>query len=146
MTAASNTGIPDIARTIISVTVIAIYIRYRILAVDFTFGKSFPTEGPGLSALIRYMFSPLAPGRSARTNTRIPMPPTQCVKLLQKRTPLGNDSTSVSMLAPVVVNPEIVSNSASVNPICPTACQSGMAPNTDMSIHERATAVIPSRV
>jgi len=46
-------------------------------------------------------------------NTRMPMPPNQWVKLRQKSIPLSSASTSVRMLAPVVVKPETVSNTAS---------------------------------
>ena len=45
----------------------------------------------------------------------MPMPPSQCVRLRQNSTPCGSDSMSVRMLAPVVVNPDMVSKKASVN-------------------------------
>ena len=41
------------------------------------------------------------------------MPPTQWVKLRQNKIPRLRDSTSGRMVAPVVVKPETVSNSAS---------------------------------
>ena len=47
------------------------------------------------------------------TNTSTPMPPTQWVKLRQKRMLLLRDSTSGRMLAPVVVKPETVSKKQS---------------------------------
>ena len=49
----------------------------------------------------------------AMTNTRTPMPPTQWVKLRQNRMPRFSDSTSVRMVAPVVVKPETVSKKQS---------------------------------
>lgn len=42
----------------------------------------------------------------------IPMPPTQAVDILQNFNPLGRASTSFKMDAPVVVNPETLSNRA----------------------------------
>ena len=41
------------------------------------------------------------------------MPPTQWVKLRQNSRPFGSDSTSVRMVAPVVVKPDTVSKKAS---------------------------------
>jgi NAD(P)-dependent dehydrogenase (short-subunit alcohol dehydrogenase family) len=49
----------------------------------------------------------------ATKKTMIPIPPSQCVRLLQKRIPLGSPSTFEKILAPVVVNPETVSKKAS---------------------------------
>ena len=71
---------------------------------------SLPTEGPGTSARSRCIPwpSPLM-GTMAMTNTSTPMPPTQWVKLRQKRMPRFRLSTSRRMLAPVVVKPETVS-------------------------------------
>ena len=42
------------------------------------------------------------------------IPPIQCVKLLQNSPDLLRTSTSVRILAPVVVKPDIVSNKASI--------------------------------
>jgi hypothetical protein len=50
----------------------------------------------------------------------IPIPPIQCVRLLQKRIPAGSASISSRIDAPVVVYPEIVSKNAFVS--------DGMAP------------------
>ena len=49
------------------------------------------------------------------TNTSTPIPPTQCVKLRQNRMPRCRDSTSVKIVAPVVVKPETVSKIQSTN-------------------------------
>ena len=91
-----------------------IYISYSILAVCFTLGTSFPTVGPGLSARIRCMLYPPARGNTAKISTSTPMPPIQWVKLRQNRLHFDSTSTLFKILAPVVVSPEIVSNSASV--------------------------------
>ena len=44
------------------------------------------------------------------------MPPNQCVILLQNRIPSGIASTSFKIVAPVVVKPEVVSNTILENP------------------------------
>ena len=49
----------------------------------------------------------------ASTKTMTPMPPTQWVKLLQKRLAWLSASTSDRILDPVVVKPDTVSNTAS---------------------------------
>ena len=46
-------------------------------------------------------------------NTRMPMPPIQCEKLRQNSMHLSSSSTAGRMLEPVVVKPEIISNTAS---------------------------------
>ena len=51
----------------------------------------------------------------ASKKTRTPIPPIQCVKLRQNKAQWESASTSLKILAPVVVKPEIVSNKASVN-------------------------------
>ena len=52
-------------------------------------------------------------GMMASTKTMTPMPPTQWVKLLQKRLAWLSASTSDRILDPVVVKPDTVSNTAS---------------------------------
>ncbi len=82
--------------------------------MSFIFGTSLPTDGPGLSARIRLMLEPPLMGMIASRNTRTPMPPIQWVKLRQNREQWESASTSLKMLAPVVVKPDTVSKSASV--------------------------------
>jgi hypothetical protein len=48
------------------------------------------------------------------TRTIIPIPPIQCVKLLQNKIEFGNTSISVRIEAPVVENPETDSKYASM--------------------------------
>jgi len=55
-------------------------------------------------------------GRIMMTSSMIPIPPIQCVILLQKSIALGILSISVSIEAPVVVNPDTLSNKLLVNP------------------------------
>ena len=112
---ASNKGMSPRSRKITSSTVSRIYIRYRIVAVFRIFGTSLPTLGPGLSARSRCMVKPLPPVEDmASRNTSTPMPPSQWLKLLQYRIPLGTPSTWGRMEAPVVVNPDTISKSASM--------------------------------
>ena len=59
------------------------------------------------------MLSPES-GTTASMNTSTPMPPSQWVKLRQNSSPCGIASGAVRMLAPVVVKPETVSNTASM--------------------------------
>ena len=77
-------------------------------------------------------------------NTRMPMPPTQWLKLRQKSIPLFKSSTRVRMLEPVVVKPETVSNRASMYlGICPEI-QKGTAPTRLITIQVRAAITKPS--
>ena len=93
------------------------YNIYKILAVVFILGTSFPTLGPGLSARRRCMVNPCllsAVEATAKRNTSTPIPPTQWVKLRQYKMLLDRLSTSGRMDAPVVVKPDTVSNNASI--------------------------------
>ena len=45
-------------------------------------------------------------GSNKIENTKTPIPPNQCVKLLQNKIPFGKDSISVKMDDPVVVKPD----------------------------------------
>ena len=87
---------------------------YKMRAVCPRRGVKRPTLGPGLSARIRFMVPAfLSIFTMASVNTRMPMPPSQCVKLRQYSMPRPSTSTSERMDAPVVVKPLTVSNRAS---------------------------------
>ena len=73
------------------------------------------------------------------------MPPTQCVKLRQNSMLLGRVSISGRMVAPVVVKPDTVSKNASAKPGIVPENTNGNAPNSEMSTHEIATIIKPSR-
>ena len=90
--------------------------RYKISAVVRTFGTILLTDGPGLSAIIRCIFFAPLKGKSAIINTKTPIPPTQWVKLRHIKMDLGRLSIFAEsmILEPVVVNPETVSNNASI--------------------------------
>ena len=76
-------------------------------------GTSLPKEVPGTSARMIYMLRSSLMGMTAMINTSTPMPPIQCERLRQSSRPLLMASTSVSMVAPVVVKPETISKKAS---------------------------------
>ncbi|MPM72681.1 hypothetical protein SDC9_119657 [bioreactor metagenome] len=118
---------------------------YNIFAVSFVLGTSLPTDGPGLSARIRCMLCPPAIGKTARINTNTPIPPIQWVKLRQKRLHLESTSTSLSTLAPVVVKPDMVSNSASIKLGISPFKTNGIAPTILITIQLNATVTKPSR-
>ncbi len=75
-------------------------------------GTSLSTRGPGTSARMIYMECSSARGSTAMIKTRTPIPPIHWVRLRQKRRPRLMASTFVSMVAPVVVKPDTVSNTA----------------------------------
>lgn len=81
---------------------------------------------------------------TAMTNTRTPIPPTQCVRLRQKSGPFSRASTSLNMVAPVVVKPETVSKKQSKKLGMEPERRKGSAPKSDMAIHARATMTKPS--
>ncbi len=56
-------------------------------------------------------------GRITITSSITPTPPIQWVRLRQKRIDFGSISTFAITVAPVVVNPDIDSKKAFVNPV-----------------------------
>jgi hypothetical protein len=77
--------------------------------------------------------------------TIIPIPPSHCVRLLQRRILCGSPSTSVITLAPVVVNPDIDSKQAFVKPGIDPEKRYGRVPNKPEIIHPSATIATASR-
>ena len=63
----------------------------------------------------------------------------------QKRMPWLHASTSVMTLAPVVVNPDTVSNMASVTVIGVEHHRKGSMPNSENTTHTSAVRMQPSR-
>ena len=90
------------------------------------------------------MSLPPASGTIAITNTSTPIPPIQWVKLLQNRRDLGHDSTSARILAPVVVNPDAVSKTASTIWGIYPEIRNGSAPKRLRINQESATITKPS--
>jgi|GEM_PF-3273277 len=79
-------------------------------------------------------------------STTIPMPPIQWLSERQKRIDFGSASTSVSMEAPVVERPDMVSKNASVGEGIAPETTNGTAPTTDASSHVTVTRKNPSRI
>ncbi len=103
-----------------------------------------PTVGPGLSALMRFMLDPPVIGTTARRKTRTPIPPIQWVSERHISDVCDIASTFVRMLAPVVVKPEAVSNTASVKEGISPVSMKGMQPAILSTSQERAVATQPS--
>ncbi|OQA41027.1 MAG: hypothetical protein BWY50_01917 [Spirochaetes bacterium ADurb.Bin315] len=76
------------------------------------FGVNLSFVGPTLSAPTSIV--PVTPkaGRRATKSTTIPIPPSQLVWERQKRIDRGRLSISLNVVAPVVVNPLMVSKNA----------------------------------
>ena len=140
----SNNSKPPASIKIICNIVIPKYIIYKRRAVVLILGTSFPTEGPGLSARIRLICEPPLNGITASRKTNTPMPPIQCVKLRQNKLQCERASTSLRIEAPVVVKPDTVSKSASVNEGISPESQKGKAPNKLIIIQLNAVAALPS--
>ncbi len=83
-------------------------------------------------------------GKMAMYRATKPMPPSQCVKLRQNRSPLGSDSTSGMTLDPVPENPLTVSNQAFTGS-SPPASMKGTAPRAQTMSQPSATVANPSR-
>ena len=113
--------------------------------MSWVFATSLPTDGPGTSARMIYIDCALPLGSSASANTSTPIPPIQWVKLRHIIRLMGILSTSGSSVEPVVVKPDTVSNSASIKLGISPLITKGSAPNTDISIHAKATITKPSR-
>ena len=141
---ASNTGIFAAISMTNSISESPRYIIYKILAVCFTFGTSLPTDGPGLSALIRLIFEPPLKGTMAMINTSTPIPPIQCEKHLHVVLQRDTASTSLSILAPVVVKPDTISNKAFINDGISPVIIKGIAPITPIRIQLKDVATQPS--
>ena len=78
-------------------------------------------------------------GNTASVNRMIPMPPIHCMSERQKRMPWGRHSTSSRMVAPVVVNPDIVSKKASVRLVMLPWMRKGNMPNSEKMTHTAVT-------
>ena len=83
-------------------------------------------------------------GIIAIISTSTPMPPSQCVKLLQNNIPLLMLSTSVKIDAPVVVNPLTVSKNASNTFGISPLITNGTHPIAERAIHANVTIINPS--
>jgi hypothetical protein len=78
------------------------------------------------------------------TSRITPPPPIQCVRLRQKRTECGSISTFAITVAPVVLNPDIVSKRALTNPVIDPLKRYGNVPRRDSITQARVTFRYPS--
>ena len=108
------------------------------------FKELLPGLGPGLSAFNKNIVLVDNYGINASINIRNTIPPIQWVKLLQNNIPLGSDSISVNIEAPVVVKPDDVSKNASINEGIAPLITKGSAPTTEINIHANPTVRNPS--
>ena len=76
--------------------------------------------------------------------TIIPMPPIQCVRLLQNRIEYGSISTFFNIEEPVVEKPDVDSKNASTNECMEPLIIYGNAPSTEKNIHDNVTERNPS--
>jgi hypothetical protein len=74
----------------------------------------------------------------------MPIPPIQCVKLLQNRIENGSISTFFKIDDPVVEKPEVDSKNASINDGMEPLIRYGNAPNNENITHDSVTARNPS--
>ena len=72
-------------------------------------GCSFVFIGPVASAENTFTEPPTIDGNMAMVKNTMPRPPIHCEKVRQNSMPCGRCSTSSSIVAPVVVKPDIVS-------------------------------------
>ena len=78
-------------------------------ATSEIFGRSLSDIAPDDSAENSCMPQMPSMGSTASDSMMMPMPPSHCVRLRQKRMPCGALSMSVSTDEPVVVKPDMVS-------------------------------------
>ena len=83
-------------------------------------------------------------GMMSSRNTTTPKPPMKCVALRQKSSESGSDSMSSSIVAPVVVKPETLSNQALVTVKGPPQRAYGSMPKRNDSSHDRTMIMYPS--
>ncbi len=80
-------------------------------------------------------------GSNASDSTTMPIPPNHCVTQRQSCNPCGNASMSVSMVAPVVVKPDMVSKNASMGDEMQPDSQNGSIPNSENTTQTTATTL-----
>jgi hypothetical protein len=71
----------------------------------------------------------------------MPIPPIQWVRLRQNKMLFGKDSTSVRMVAPVVVKPDMVSKKASVKEGIVPLIRKGKVPKSEITIQVDPTII-----
>ena len=82
---------------------------------------------------------------SIENRVTMPIPPTQAVEMRQSCSPRGRASMSFRMEAPVVVNPDTLSNSAFSRVNSRPYNRKGSMPNRQAKIQATTTMQLPSR-
>ena len=111
--AASNSGIPAACSTISSAAVRPAYSRQRYAAVSRTCGASDWAVGPGASVKNSWRTPNASRGSIATNSVMTPIPPSHWVSARQNIVARSSCPKSTSTVAPVVVKPDIDSNTAS---------------------------------
>jgi hypothetical protein len=88
----------------------------------------------------------LIDGRMIISITIIPIPPIQCVRLLQKRIENGSTSTFCRIDEPVVENPDVDSKNASIKEGIVLLIRYGKDPSKEKITHDNVTDRNPSRL
>lgn len=143
---ASNEDIPTIISDIYAHKTIPIYVANIILTSSLALYWKLSFDRDEIWSLVILKRNVLIEGRTRRVNTTIPTPPIKCVDERQKRIPLGRDSTSVRMVAPVVVKPDTDSKKAFVNVKFPPHIRYGSIPNIQESNHANIVMAKPSAI
>ena len=118
----------------------------QILFADVeSLGCSLVLIGPVASAENTLTGPPTNDGRMATVKNTIPKPPIHCVNVRQKSMACGRCSTSSSIVAPVVVKPDIVSKYALVKPGMYPPIRYGSDPNRLNTTHVSVTTIKESR-
>ena len=126
------------------------YTAHIHLAPVLSRGWSLLRMGPVASAENTLTLPPTIEGRTAMVKKTIPSPPIHWVRERQNSSPRGRASTSLMMVAPVVVKPDIVSKKASVKEKLSIeewamsvkeklGTMKGIMPNRENNIHDIVT-------
>ena len=102
-------------------------------------GCIFERMGPVASAANTFMLPPTNEGSTAMVKKTMPRPPIHCMSDRQNRMPWGSRSTSSMMVAPVVVNPDMVSKKASVRLVMLPCMMKGNMPKTENTTQASVT-------
>ncbi len=104
---ASKKLMPANMSNMVSTAVKSTYTLHKIRAVSWILGARRSLVGPGISARKSCMPPIPSIGRIARERTMNPIPPSHCVKALQKSRLGPRTSTLSNIVAPVVVKPDM---------------------------------------
>ena len=104
---------PQPRNTMSAASVSPPYMRNKTLVISWSRGSTRSLVGPATSALYKEIVACPASGSKAMKMTTMPKPPSQCVILRQNKMLCGKISRSSMTVAPVPVNPDMLSNNPS---------------------------------